>query len=221
MGVTISAFPDWSVELFIEVDGCQIPYIPTRLHTGSRVGISNFELGELIYRRLPERIISNPFGISLADISVNRKGLSSEPPLCEREDVLYNTTPEKKPGERIDEAIITLIIKRLTPELVYKFISRPDPKVLPPNAPVHPNRLTQEEIDNTVCVMELIHKPIPCNYSHCAFEIRLNGEEVTMDNYNQTLGLKKYSEVRDKLRIELVEMILTEEIEVGHTGSVE
>lgn len=193
---------------------CEIPYIPARLHTGDRAEISTFEVGELIFRRTPQSLANNPFGISLVDISVNRKGLSGMSPLSEGNDVLYNVTPEKYSGEFIDGLITTLVIRSLTEKSTYKFIAKPAKKTLPPNAESSPNRLNQEEINNTVCEMELCHKPTPCNYAHCAFEIKLNGQEVTYENYKSTLGHKKYTEVRDKVRLELVEMMLTEEIEV-------
>jgi hypothetical protein len=180
------------------VSACHISYIPARLHTDGREDLTCFEIGEVLYRRCPPKIKDSPFeDISLVDLSVNREGPKSVAPLCEPTDVLYNFTPEKRGGERIEgEVAVALVIRELTPESKYVYSTQ-----VPDNAP-----------DTNVCIMELVHKKELCNYAHCAFELRLNGELVTFENYKASLGAKEHRHLRTKCRFELANMIVTEAV---------
>lgn len=182
------------------MSSCFIAYIPERLHTRDRPDIPSFELGERLYRRCPEADSEKPFSsISLVDISVNRAGPASLAPLCQPDDVLFNFSPsEKQPGERITgEVVIELTVVELT------------------NSTYEQAKTEQPAATAAItCVIRLLHKKEPCNYAHCAFVLKLDGEEVTFENYKQGLGGKgaAYSRLRDWCRQELGKMYLRQEV---------
>lgn len=177
---------------------CSVSYIPTRLHTNGRADLPAFEVGEKLYRRCPPKAQESPFeSISLVDLSVNRTGPGAVAPLCQPTDVLYNFTPAQRPGERIEgEVVVALEIRELT-ETAYTYLARlPD----------------QQEVDLPVCRMDLAHRAEPCNFAHCAFELRLNNELVTFENWSVGLGLKKYRHLRTLCRTELARMLIKGEV---------
>ena len=181
---------------------CLIPYIPAHLHANDRPDLPAFEVGERLFRRCPESVREKPFSaISLIDISVNREGPASMAPLCQPEDVLFNFNPTcKQPGERITgEIAVELVIKELAPNLTYE------------KATTETTGTTETPV--FTCVIRLLHKKEVCNYAHCAFELRLDGEEVTFANYKQSLGTKGpiFSKLRDWCRQELGKMYVRQE----------
>lgn len=176
---------------------CQIPYIPERLHINNRPHVGEFFYGEILYRRCPKDKVKNPFdGISLVDLSVNRQGAPLDEPLCEPGDVLFNMVPENGKGERLDEAVVPLKILELDEEKQYL---KSQSATTSGEVPVTNN-----------CTIHLRHKVEPCNYAHAAFEVYYNGEEMTFDNYKQTL--KKNTLLRTWCKNEISKMILHEEV---------
>lgn len=183
---------------------CAISYIPVHLHASGRPDLPVFEVGERLFRRCPESGQEKPFSaISLVDISVNREGPAALAPLCYRDDVLFNFNPtEKQPGQRIaGQVAVELVFKELVPHGSYEKAST-EPTAVNTEAPVF------------TCIIRLLHKQEECNYAHCAFEMRLDGEEVTYANYKQSLGAKgpAFSKLRDWCRQELGKMYVRQEV---------
>lgn len=177
---------------------CILHYIPPRLLPNGRVNHHNFSLGERLYRRCKKEEIENPFDtISLYDLSLNRSGVDNE--YSVREDVLLNTRPSSpEDPQRFAMEIAELLIQELSEinEYDVSFSGR---------------RATNEmEGDEVMLNILLRHKLEDCNYSHCAFEFRLDGIEVTSENYSQTLGHKNsgIGKLRLRCRQEIAKMIL-------------
>ena len=63
--------------------------------------------------------------------------------------------------------------------------------------------------------IKLIHSPVPCMYSHCAFQISLKDDIITKENYSKTLGKKPkvYKNLRRDIRIELTSIIYSSVID--------
>lgn len=196
---------------------CPIPYIPCRLHAGDKPDIPEFELGEKLYRRCPEASWEKPFStISLVDISVNRAGNTSTGPLCEPEDVLYNfNQTAKQPGQRIvGEVCRELVVKELhSSGTALKIVSVPPLPVKQATGPQTGAPQATVAAPLPECVIRLLHKKEACNYAHCAIELKLNGEEVTFQNYKAGLGAKsrEIAALRDMCRQELGKMFLMQE----------
>jgi hypothetical protein len=178
------------------VEECSLPQIPARLHASGRPALPIFEVGELLYRRCKPEEVENPYAaISLTDLSVNRTGPAEIAPLCEAQDVLRNFSDSDSQEWIADQVAVTMAIKEVNQVGTYRYeATQPD-----------------GEITDT-CILELAHAQEPCNYSHSAFKLFLNGEEVTFANYKSTLGEKKRRKFRDQCRFELSKMILKGEI---------
>lgn len=182
--------------------GCDIPYIPVRLHTAGRPDLPAFSIGELLYRRSPNP--ASPFdGISLVDLSVNRQG-SAQAPLCEPDDVLFNFNPGNNKGPRLKEHIVILEIKELTPERIYEKEQK------------YPLQIEEYALVHN-CRMRLCHRKEECNYAHCAFEIFFDGVEMTFGNYKQHLG--KHKQLRTWCKNELAKMIIKREVRINWEDS--
>lgn len=184
---------------------CELVYIPCHLVKNGRKNLDKFFLGEFLYYRCEEAVKSNPFDkISLIDLSHNRSGTWFNF-LSKPEDVLYNTNP-LKPEQIIDLSIACLKIEELIDNAYIKEIKEPADN---PATPIIPEQL--------VCVIKLKHKPIECNYSHCAFEFYLNNTEVTFDNYRTTLGHKSSNptKIRTRCKHEISKMIIKEVVRIN------
>lgn len=187
---------------------CLLKYIPPHLLSNGRDPLSFFSIGEYLYYRCEEAVKSNPFdAISLVDLSNNRSGTQANF-ISFPEDVLYNTNPTVlKPEEKFDKlSIACLEIVELNDDNNYiKEFKEPV------NLPV-PN---PTNIQQNVCVINLKHKPIECNYSHCTFEFHFNNTEVTFDNYKTTLGAKANKIIRTKCKLEISKMIIKELLRIN------
>lgn len=177
---------------------CSLNYIPKRLHfTDERVYIETFNLSDVLYRRVPQSALENPFGsISLTDLSHNI-GITNKIEVSKEKDVLYSIL-EEEVVEIYDQEVIALEVISLNEENKY-------------DKTFHcPKR---EELKVRAL---LAHDPIPCMYPHaviCFFIYRNENEvEVTMENYRKTLGHNSYKHLRTKLRHELTKMIVRKEI---------
>jgi len=173
---------------------CELHYIPKRLHWDKKPLITVFRIGDLIYRRCKPEELENPFGhISLREISHN-VGTANGIKISIPTDVLYNVDPEDE--NEIYEGRIPCImdIKELNENQYCK---------------------TYEEENNIICVLRLVHDPLPCMYSHCNFSIWINEEKVTKENYDTTLNIKLLKKLRIKIRQELALMIKREEIRLN------
>ncbi len=182
---------------------CELTYIPTNLLRFGRNDFNKFYIGEYLYFRCKEEVKNNPFdAISLVDLSHNRSGrwfnIFSIP-----NDVLLNTNPTiEKPEEKFDLSIACLEIKELINRTYVKELREPEVS-------------GGEILSQTKCVIQLKHKPINCNYSHCAFEFYFNDEEVTFKNYGTTLGSKANKKLRTRCKHEISKMIIKEEVRIN------
>lgn len=187
------------------LEPCALNYIPIHLVRNGRKNLDKFFLGEFLYYRCEEAVKLNPFDkISLIDLSHNRSGTWFNF-LSVPEDVLYNTNP-LKPEKKINLSIACLKIEELVDNTYIKEIKEPPDN---PATPLIPDQL--------VCIIKLKHKPIECNYSHCAFEFYYNGVEVTLKNSNATLGHKssKPTKLRTRCKHEISKMIIKEVVRIN------
>lgn len=163
-----------------------------------RVNHHNFSLGERLYRRCKKEELENPFDtIRLYDLSLNRSGEENQ--YSFKEDVLLNTRPASAEAPQMFAMeIAELLIQELSEinEYDVSFSGRRAANV--------------EEGAEVILNILLRHKLEDCNYSHCAFEFRLDGIEVTSENYSQTLGHKNsgIGKLRLRCRQEIAKMIL-------------
>lgn len=178
------------------MEECSLPQIPARLHASGRPVLPFFEVGEWLYRRCKPAEVANPYAtISLTDLSVNRTGPAEVAPLCEAQDVLRNFSHSDTKEWIEDQVAVAMVIKEVNQGRTYRYEATQ----------------TIGEIVDT-CILELTHAQEPCNYSHSAFKLFLNGDEVTFDNYKSTLGEKKCRKLRDQCRFELSKMIVKNEV---------
>lgn len=177
--------------------GCYLNYIPDRLHWNNRPVITEFAVGDIIYRRCFPEELDNPYAtISLADLSHNI-GTNAEVVISYEKDVLLSIRPDEEFENYEDKITCTLVIKSLNPNNCY-------------NKPFGPVKKGNVDYQAT---MEFIHNPDTCMYPHSVFRIIMNGSEVTMDNYKQTLGNKSLSKLRTLIRDEIASMIRRRVIE--------
>tara|TARA_R110002095_G_scaffold74807_4_gene63785 strand:- start:1139 stop:1714 length:576 start_codon:yes stop_codon:yes gene_type:complete len=169
---------------------CQLPYIPKRLHSFGKHIIEEFFIGEELYYRCKLGQCSKPYlSISLYDVSHNRNFNDSK--LYPKEDVLFDIN-ENTDIEQIENKDISIsVIKSLSQNNTFEkeIISDDDPDI--------------------IVNIKLIHSPVPCMYSHCAFQISLKDDIITKENYSKTLGKKPkvYKNLRRDIRIELTSII--------------
>lgn len=174
---------------------CELSYIPKRLHLLEKKSIQYFSIGETLFRRCKKEEKLNHFdNIQIFDISVNRRGLSTENILSEPEDVLLNFSPRNSFEKFDNDILITLEIKELNEDKQFEKIQE--------------NCSTK----NTVRVF-LNHRIEPCNYSHCCFEFYFNGEEVSKENYKKSL--RTDTELKDFCKFELTKMLIKEEVRLN------
>jgi len=167
---------------------CNLAYIPKRLHSFNKDVVKTFTVGEELYYRCNLEECSKPYQkISLYDVSHNRNFNNSKN--YPKDDVLFNiddkTEIEKIANKHINTSIIKSLSKNNTFEKTITLIDKRD-------ATAH---------------IKLIHKPLPCMYPHCIFQIAINGVIVTKDNYSITLKPKKYKNIRRDIRLELTSII--------------
>lgn len=183
------------------MEECSLLRIPPRLHSNGRAALPHFEVGERLYRRCKTDEIENPFAkISLVDLSVNREGPKEVAPLCEPQDVLRDFSAESAEEWLLaGEVAVSLELMEINEEGTYRYKSEL------PGAPA---------LATATCVLHLAHDQEPCNYSHSAFKLFLNGVEVSFDNYEEKegLGAKKYRKFRTQCRFELGKMLLKGQI---------
>lgn len=186
---------------------CGLNYIPNHLIQNGRVPLGSFSIGEYLYFRCEESVKFNPFdNISLVDLSNNRSGTPTNF-LSHPEDVLYNTNPSVlKPDQKFNLSIACLEIVELNENSNYVKEFK-EPVTLPIPNP--------SNIQQNICVINLMHKPIECNYSHCAFEFHFNNTEVTFANYKATLGAKANKIIRTKCKNEISKMIIKEVLRIN------
>ena len=155
----------------------------------------------MLYRRC-KTLDEDPYdGISLYDLSGNREGYWYNR-LSYPKDVLYNLTEDRSKGEFLNEFVLALEIKEISENRTYEKL------------------LIESGVDDKgapfthTCLIKLLHDKIPCNYSHCIFQITFNGNVVTKENYKKTFGKdnKAISRLRKKCKVELAEMIFTKEL---------
>lgn len=182
----------------MSINICDLAHIPPRLHYNDRPLLDEFHIGEEIYRRSKLEAIEHPFAaISLADISVNRQG-NPQSPLSVHDDVLFNTVhSEGEDVPKYRQGVVVLEVKELLGDNTFK-------------KEFH----GQDKQGNPVILeLHLKHRPIPCNYVHCVFELIFNGEVVTMANYKNTLD--KYKELKNNCRLAIQQMIIRREIRIN------
>jgi len=174
------------------MESCNYQHVPARLHTGEKLPIPNFEVGEHIYRRCKEEEIANPFlTIDLKELSVNRRGLAGNT-ISEEADVLINITADN--AENYPLQVCTMVIRDLNVE-----------------SGTYDKDFNQEKGgQNYVAKVKLIHDPDKCMYPHCVFRIWLGDALVTRENYKTTL--KKMDKLKDKIRLALGAMVLQKQI---------
>lgn len=136
----------------------------------------------------------DPFSyFQLYDISVNRRGLSTNI-LSEPNDVLWNFKHINK-FQKYSQEIAYLEIIELTNNNVYV-----------------KTFTATSGLPNTIEI-KLTHKITECNYAHCVFEIWFNNQEVTRDNYKDTL--KRSSELKTWCKNELSKMQIKGQIKLN------
>lgn len=175
---------------------CPLEYIPTHLHTESKPLVEEFVVGEQLYYRCKGEFCKKPYdNISLYDISHNRN--FNSPDLYNKEDVLYNILPDD-PLERYENLnISTLVITKITNDITYI------------------KELVSSFDVNLKVVIKLIHQPVACMYPHCVFEISINNQVITSDNYNDLLNKrnKTYKSLRKSIRQEITSLIQSGQID--------
>jgi hypothetical protein len=178
---------------------CELKYISERLHTNAKGIITQFEVGEFLYRRCRPEFLSNPFKeISIVELSHNRGGLKNNP-LCNPDDVLLSIRENESFETYSEEVVCTLEIKSLNPNNKYR------------------KEYSQtKDGDEYYCVMELLHEPEPCMYPHSVFRVKINDELVTYANHKHTLG--KLKTIRTSLKDELASMIITKSVNQNDTS---
>lgn len=179
---------------------CLLSYIPERLtNSDDRKNIDEFHLSDILYRRVTDKLLENPFGtISLVDLSHNI-GVCGDEEISKKRDVLFSIR-EDEDFQAYNQEVISLKIISLNDQKRYD-------KLFP----------CSKRADLKVRVL-LSHAPVPCMYPHAVFRFFIfdaeNREvEVTFLNYEKTLGKKKrYKYLRTELRQELAKMIIRKEI---------
>lgn len=171
---------------------CSLTYIPKRLHTNKKPIVNKFSVGERLFYRCKKGVERPYDSISLYDISHNRCFNFSEN--FKADDVLFNIIPEDA-NERYETGFIQLTIKEVCNKentFVKKFSINQDSGII------------EAEI-------RLIHAPVPCMYSHSAFEISLQKTIVNEFNYKKTLGKrsKTFKNLRSDIRQIITSMIQT------------
>lgn len=171
---------------------CTLTYIPDRLHSTNKQPITQFSVGEFLFRRCKPEELANPFAaISLTELSHNRSGLR-EQALSLPDDVLFNIL-ENDPVEIYELEVCPLEIIDLNESNQYsKFFEE------------------EKNGERIIVRMDLLHDPAPCMYPHCIFRIWVGDIVVNFDNYKASLG--RYNQIRTKIREELASMIVTKNI---------
>ncbi|CAN5588655.1 hypothetical protein BH10BAC4_BH10BAC4_19790 [soil metagenome] len=167
---------------------CKLEYIPHRLKRNRRPIIQTYQIGEhLFYRCKPEEL-ENPYKkISIAELSHNRSGFPLDS-LSTAADVLYNINPNNTFERYTNLEICILEIKSLTPQNIYR------------------KQFSETKADVIYnAIIELRHDPGDCMYPHSVFRVSFNGEIVTYDNYQKTLG--KHPKIRNSIKEEIASMI--------------
>jgi len=189
------------------LEPCTNPFIPERLKTKGRPDLPDFSIGEKLFRRCAVENIDNPFDdFKLYDVSINRE-LGQSIVLSEANDVLRSPNPSSELEIYIKGAIVALVIKELCPVLLTTYSKE----------------ITDDGIDganqpyNHSCVITLLHNKIPCNYSHCVFQIEFNKELVTKENYKNSLGKSNATcrKLRTKCKLEFEKMVMYKIIEIN------
>jgi len=170
---------------------CTLQYIPEILHTNDRQPIEVFTVGEFMYRRCKPEYLDNPFGnINLTELSHNRSGFGDQI-LSDENDVLYSIKIYEEIEIYNDQQISTLEIISLNQENKYCKIFE-----------------QMKDGNKIIARMDILHDPEPCMLPHCIFRIWVGDDKITSDNYKVTL--KKFNEIRNKIREELTSMIIKE-----------
>lgn len=172
---------------------CTLAYIPDYLCWGNQPMISEFFVGDQLFRRANESEIDNPYqAISLVDLSHNL-GKHNNQQLSVPEDVLFSIKEDEAFEKYEDKIPVAIEIKDLLP--------------------THTYRKEFEQIKNGerhVGKIELKHAPENCMYPHCVFQIFLDEVEVTFKNYKETL--KKFNQIRTSMREEFASMLIRHEL---------
>ncbi len=182
------------------MSGCNLDYIPDRLHWNDKPILTQYAVGDTIYRRSKPDELDNPFkSISLTDLSHNI-GVNCGIKISEEADVLFSIIESESVEVYSDKLPCTLEIKSLDSNNIYCKLFGP---------------ILNKENISYLAVMELIHKPVGCMYPHCVFRIIMNDTEVTFKNYKETLGDKgrELQQLRTMIRDELSSMIRRRAIE--------
>jgi len=114
-------------------------------------------------------------------------------------DVLYSIK-EEEDFQKYSQGVISL-----------KFISLNDQDT-------YDKIYTDTKNDQLRVRIRFLHDPVECMYPHCVFQFFVfdtqdhEGMEVTLHNYNRTLGKNKFRRLRTRLRQELAKMIIRESI---------
>ncbi len=178
---------------------CTLAHIPDRLHnTEEKQLINTFCIDDLLYRRIKENILENPYAnISLTDLSHNI-GMNGSMEISKKSDVLFSIVADNE-IEVYEDEVLALKIISLNQDALY-------------------NKLFAclKNTDLTARIV-LSHDPVCCMYPHCVFKFFVSDnqdmeEEVTFANYRNTLGHKRFKHLREQLRHEISLMIVREEI---------
>lgn len=175
---------------------CPLPYIPKRLHSVGKELVSEFFIGEELYYRCNSNQCKKPYQtINLYDISHNRN--FNDKVSYPKKDVLFdineNTEDELIENKEINTSTIKSVSKNNTFE----------------------KEIVSAEDSELIAKIILLHRPVPCMYSHCIFQISVNGIVVTKENYSKTLKKKsvKFTNLRRDIKLELTSIIYSEIID--------
>jgi hypothetical protein len=176
------------------MQGCNLPYIPKHLHLGEKPKITEYAIGDIIFRRCTPDEIENPFKtVSITELSHNI-GISKGESISDVKDVLFNIREDEPDEEYVGQLVCKLKIKSLDDMGQYAKEFR-----------------QRKGAVEFVGKVKLLHDPLPCMYPHCLLRVWINGEIVTFRNYNHSL--KKLNQIRTSIRHELATMIFREAIE--------
>lgn len=181
------------------MEKCSLTHIPERLHyTTDKAIISDFYVGDVLYRRVSEESLENPFvSISLIDLSHNI-GTNNKTEYSQDSDVLFSIIESNQFHSYPNQYPIPLQIISVNDENKY-------------------DKIFECSVNNQLKTrIRLVHDPIKCMYPHCVFQFfNFDGEEeieITFENYKTTLGHNRYRRIRTLLRQELALMIMRKSI---------
>lgn len=188
---------NYFIDFFNNKNKCNLNYIPDHLKTKNKQIVESFCISELLFYRCDPQNIELPYDkINLKDISHNRNFNDNN--LYGPENVFINIDPKKGFERYTDLKYVTLEIKKLNNNITY-----------------YKKIIKNNDSNEYIIEITLKHKPENCMYPHSAFEIKLNSEEITGENYKKTIGRdsKFFRGIRSEIRQELTSLLQTGKID--------